>query len=316
MSLMKAFSVSITSSPMEYPSVAYFVNWAIYGHRYDPQDPPIDNLTHILYAFANVRPETGGVYLSDRYVDIEKHYATNSWSDSGNNFYGCSKQLYLLKQRNRSLKPASTDNGVKLLQDLGLDGLDIDWGYPENDQEANDYVLLLRELRQALGEYSNVHAGGKKFLVTAASPANGKRLNVLHLKDMDNFAYSSRRANVFDDPSIPNSTPFKTDQTIVLGMPLYGRSFPFTGVGNGSWEARVSDYKDLPRPGAKEYVLDRAVANYSYDLTARTGSGGGIWWESSGDKSGNSSLIATRSANVLDYPISQYWNLENGMALR
>ncbi|RDH26496.1 chitinase insertion domain-containing protein [Aspergillus welwitschiae] len=145
-------------------------------------------------------------------------------------------------------------------------------------------------------------------------------------------AYSSRRANVFDDPYIPNSTPFNTDQAIVLGMPLYGRSFvatdrlgkPFTGVGNGSWEASVSDYKDLPRPGAKEYVLDRAVAKYSYDLTARTlisyDTPRSVEQKSSGDKSGNSSLIATaanalrharcleRSANVLNYSISQYWN--------
>ncbi|BCS00218.1 endochitinase 42 [Aspergillus luchuensis] len=94
-------------------------------------------------------------------------------------------------------------------------------------------------------------------------------------------AYSSHQANVFDDPSIPNSTPFDTDQAIqqyidarvianklVLGMPLYGRSFvgtnglgtPFTGVENGSWEAGVWDYKALPHPGVKEYVLDRAVA--------------------------------------------------------
>ncbi|KAF2121856.1 putative chitinase [Lophiotrema nucula] len=146
---------------------------------------------------------------------------------------------------------------------------------------------------------------------------------------------------------------------LVLGMPLYGRAFTNTkGIGQsyngigapdqsaGSWEAGVYDYKALPRPGAVEYYDKEAGASYSYDNGSQTlisydnvdmakrkaayikqhNLGGGMWWELSGDKTGEESIVQNvvrefggyhggkieQSPNWLTYPDSQYDNVKAG----
>ncbi|TPX15373.1 uncharacterized protein E0L32_004650 [Thyridium curvatum] len=268
---------------------------------------------------------------------------------------------------------------VALMKDWGFDGIDVDWEYPKDETEAANFVLLLKAVREALDSYSKQHANDYHFLLSIASPAAPQNYKHLKLKDMADvldfinlMAYdyagswdktAGHQANLYPNLSNNASTPFSTDRAVtdylaagvpgnklMLGMPLYGRAFqntdgpgkPYNGVGNGSWELGIWDYKDLAQMRSKEQLDSHAGASYSYDPAGRTmitydtidmvyqkieyirakGLAGSMFWEASGDRNDSNSLIgASRAAmgglmsspNQLHYPDSQYTNLAAGM---
>ncbi|KAI9499000.1 chitinase [Zychaea mexicana] len=307
--------VSHTNEPI---IAGYFVNWGIYDREYNVVDLQADKLSHVLYAFANLLDD-GTIVLGDAWADTDKHFPAgqtinkkaDDWNEGGDNLYGNFKQLYLLKQKYRHLKVSLsvggwswsgnfstvasnpekrarfTETAASYVQDLGLDGIDIDWEMPKNDAEAVSYVALVHDLRAALGT---------DYLVSVAVPCGPEDYKKLHLPEMASevdlfylMAYDFAGAwdpvighqaalygGVLNDDSaveyyIKSGVPA---EKIVLGIPAYGRGFSntenkvgssFDGVPSGTWEAGSYDYKVLPKPGATEHYDADQVASYSYD---------------------------------------------------
>jgi len=298
------------------------------------------------------------VVLSDTWADQEIHYPGDSWNDQGKNLYGNFKALYQLKKEHRHLKVILSIGGwtysptfhpivvspalrskfvasaIRLLEDHGLDGLDVDYEYPQNEQQARGYVDLLRELREGLDAHARRKGVDYRFLLTIAAPCGPDNYQKLYVQEMDRYldfwnlmAYdfsgswdsvANHQANLFGPPiSASQAVNWYISrgvarQKLILGIPLYGRSFmntdgpgrPYQGIGSGSWEQGVYDYRALPPPGSHVFRDQQAGASWSYnyqtkemvsfddeavgqwkgDYIRNEGLGGSMFWELSGDK--------------------------------
>ncbi|KAF9465417.1 glycosyl hydrolases family 18-domain-containing protein [Collybia nuda] len=191
-------------------SFAYFTNWGIYGANFQPTDIVTSSLTHILYSFADVNPSSGTIVLTDSYADQEKHFPTDSWNDVGNNLYGCLKQLYLLKLKNRNLKVLLSIGGwtysqaghfnfvtsassratfvnsaVQLVEDYGFDGIDIDFEYPTSDAQGQGFADLLTALRTGFNQLQSRKGDSVPYQITAAVPAGSSNYQWLKVSQMN-----------------------------------------------------------------------------------------------------------------------------------
>ena len=143
----------------------------------EPESLPLDYLTHINYSFSIPAP-SGDTLLplrdDEKLKRLVKHahggnvqvfISIGGWSvgDGG----GEDGRFHRLAERAEGRR-AFVQSTLNLVRKYNLDGVDLDWEYPDEDhRSADDYVLLVEELADSL------HAQNK--LLTAAVVARGKK---------------------------------------------------------------------------------------------------------------------------------------------
>ncbi|KAJ4389594.1 Chitinase 4 [Gnomoniopsis smithogilvyi] len=317
---------AVGNATLSFRNVLYVGDWTIYSKGLKPKTIPYNDTTHLVYAFGNFTSD-GTAYVTDEFAATEKVF-DGGYHKPGH-ADGLVGEFWKAKQARRSLKtlvafggwggrenwaPTMKDpqkranfvaSATKLMLDWGMDGIDIDWEYPDTVESSRDALSLLQELRVALNESSKT-ANGYHFLLSFASPADRKKYQYFDFMEMDKaldfwsimtYDYAGswdnttgHASNLLPDSDTPQAVKFNAKtpvsdyinaginaSKINVGLPLYGHVFSKTnGLGEsyeGHPEALTSGFvqlKDLPHTSnSKEYFDEKAMAAYSYDGNAR-----------------------------------------------
>lgn len=328
---------------MGYVSGVYFSNWSVYDAHHFPSDLDTAKLSHVFYAFLKIDKQSGCVQLSDPWADTDQNVAGQSgclgllhalkkknrhlkvlmsvggWGTEATFQHTVSSQTRL---------DAFIDSVDVLVRKFHFDGVDIDWEYPASAAEGALLCDLLERLRSRL---DSIRDG---LQLSVAAPAAAEHLQHYDLPRMDRVltfwnvmcydfaaaAWSKHTACHLNLYSVNDAmSAHSTVQTylqhgvpahkIVLGMPMYGRSFySKTDPGVGGlfdkdlpYPTDVVDYRDIDADNetydeerVAAYTFDRAKKLWmSYDnaqgaaakgaYVREQGLGGGFWWDSKGE---------------------------------
>lgn len=118
--------------------------------------------THLMYGFAILDPQTYTLKIYDPWLDVDMgNYLAFTGLKSKNSKL---KTLLALGGWNDSITPDKkysvlvssparianfVDNVIPLLKQYNFDGLDVDWEYPDGEEDKKGYIALLQALRDA-----------------------------------------------------------------------------------------------------------------------------------------------------------------------
>jgi GH18 family chitinase len=205
--------------------------------------------------------------------------------------------------------PAARAAFVKNLVDLcdeGVDGIDMDWEYPNANSAAN-FALMMKELGTALkakgkflsaaviaqGDWAGQHIRASVF--ESVDFLNIMSYDATHVEHHASYDLAVSSLDYWTRRGLPK-------HKAVLGLPFYGRS-----ARGGS---QYVSYKDLvsQNPGAAQtdvsnglYYNGIPTIQKKTDLAYQK-AGGVMIWELSQDASGANSLLSAIHAKASTYP--------------
>lgn len=163
--------------------VCYYTNWSQYRQKigkFYPEDIPPNLCTHLIFAFGWMKKhkistfdatddsKNGKKGMYERLVDLKNKnsdlkvlLAVGGWSFGTQRFKDMASNRY-----NRQLFIFSA---LKFLRDRNFDGLDVDWEFPRGSDDKRNFVLLLKELREAFEEEAREKKLPRLLLTIAAS---------------------------------------------------------------------------------------------------------------------------------------------------
>jgi chitinase len=276
------------------------------GRSIDTAAIQFDKLTHINFAFAIPAKNGGGLEAlrnADNLIGLVKKAHQNNvkvfisvggWSvgDGG----GDDSRFHQLAE-----DPAERNYFViktmELVRRFSLDGVDVDWEYPDiENRSAEDNVLLMKQLGDSL------HATGKEITAAVVHYGNqgeGTKDEIFEIVDWLNLmAYDDDKGQ-----PVPHSPYTLAEKSIsywvkerglparkaVLGLPFYGKPR----------RENLSHYKDLLAAGADPmkdefdsvYYNGIATIKKKTELAKREGLAGVMIWEISQDTNDDRSLL-------------------------
>ncbi|MEU8263023.1 glycosyl hydrolase family 18 protein [Micromonospora sp. NPDC048999] len=278
--------------PNNFKSVGYMPSWSgsVNSIQYG-------KLTHINYAF--VLPNNDG---SLRAVDnpsklsslvslghannVKVSIAIGGWNDGDDSAFEA-------LAANSGARGAFVNNVVNFVNQYGLDGVDIDWEYPDPGASANNYSQLMQQLSSAL------HSRGK--LLTAAVVSEGYYVQGVptavfgYVDWLNIMAYDGGSPHANYDWSINSVNGWKSRGLpagkAVLGVPFYSRPGYYTYSALVGMDAANANRDCTTVAGAQQCYNGVATVKRKTQW-AMANAGGMMNWELSQDTTGSTSLVS------------------------